>query len=223
MQTRVTTLAFVASFLLTLACVSDTAVPGPAPAPPSEDAVAPCPEDKKSCAGQCVPKDDPAYGCALGKCSPCPALVGVASKYCSQGLCEIESCSENLGNCDGDTANGCETSLKSPVDRLKCGEAACKGDRKLCKASLKCLAPAQYAAECTECPLAFAPRAGKCERIPCSESLDGGTSDAGTPACPMGSICKALDGVGGCCLEQGEPATSPAQCCSGRRGAVRCM
>ncbi len=74
-----------------------------------------CPAGSKECAGNCVPFDDPAFGCSSPVCDPCPGLNGKAA--CSNG-CQL-LCDAGFEDCDKDPANGCETVTK--FDPENCG------------------------------------------------------------------------------------------------------
>ncbi len=76
-----------------------------------------CEGGGKLCGGKCVPKDDPAFGCASEFCNPCAFTKGTAK--CSAGQCALASCNGGFDNCDSDDSNGCEAELA--VDPKNCG------------------------------------------------------------------------------------------------------
>lgn len=76
-----------------------------------------CEDGKKLCNGNCVPYDDPAYGCGVKGCSPCN-LPG-ANAICQNLACKLTDCLLDFENCDGNEANGCEVNLKT--DLANCG------------------------------------------------------------------------------------------------------
>jgi len=74
---------------------------------------------------------DPATGCEadLGSpatCGACdtPCVIPNAAADCMAGVCSFSSCDAGFGDCDMDTANGCEVALTSLTDCGACG-AAC--------------------------------------------------------------------------------------------------
>lgn len=77
-----------------------------------------CPPATKSCAGQCVPLEQPQFGCSSRACSACQ--VSNATPRCNQqGGCDIAVCYQAFDNCDGDVSNGCETNVRTDPDH--CG------------------------------------------------------------------------------------------------------
>ncbi len=70
-----------------------------------------CDGRDEDCSGM---EDD---GTASDDCTPGP---GVARAVCTLGACDIGTCIDGRGNCDGDPANGCEVDLSS--DLAHCGE-----------------------------------------------------------------------------------------------------
>ncbi len=84
-----------------------------------------CPPPGKVCAGQCVSRDDPEYGCGRDDCAPCQ--LAHATLRCSQeGKCAIAICHKGHGDCDGDPSNGCEVHVAT--DPRHCGacQAPCQ-------------------------------------------------------------------------------------------------
>jgi hypothetical protein len=86
-----------------------------------------CKDDRKLCAGLCVSLRDPRYGCAANTCEPCSIARGVAA--CENGACVIGSCEAGRGSCNGDVADGCETSLTSDPEHCGACETKCGTDR----------------------------------------------------------------------------------------------
>jgi hypothetical protein len=76
-----------------------------------------CEPGKKVCDEQCVPFDDPGYGCAPAGCSPC-ALTG-ATALCQNLGCVFDACLPGHEDCDANPANGCEVDLAT--DLANCG------------------------------------------------------------------------------------------------------
>ncbi|WP_156338033.1 hypothetical protein [Chondromyces crocatus] len=54
---------------------------------------------------------------SVGHCGACGTVCSVANgtPSCTGGACSISSCNSGWGNCDGSTANGCETNLQNSV------------------------------------------------------------------------------------------------------------
>jgi serine/threonine protein kinase len=78
----------------------------------------PCSAEQKFCDGQCVSIDRPEYGCADPGCRPCQ--VPNATPRCDfNQSCAIAVCYQDHDDCDGDRANGCETSVR--IDPDHCG------------------------------------------------------------------------------------------------------
>ncbi|MBI5531630.1 MAG: hypothetical protein HY898_02870 [Deltaproteobacteria bacterium] len=105
---------------------------GAVDAPPAPDASKDAPEAGKDgqkdspvdagckqCSGQCVPVDDPAYGCAPTSCSPCSA-PHVTKYACQEGQCLALTCEPWWGDCDTSLVNGCETQTSSSL--TSCGQ-----------------------------------------------------------------------------------------------------
>jgi hypothetical protein len=80
-----------------------------------------CLDGKGNCDG------DAANGCETNlktdadHCGACDALCGVphATARCSGGKCQVETCTPPFADCDGDSANGCETNTSA--DAKNCG------------------------------------------------------------------------------------------------------
>ena len=91
----------------------------------SEAAPDACPPAYKPCVAQCVPVDDPEYGCASAGCEPC-ALPDATAK-CSGGLCSVSQCNTGRADCDGKPDTGCEVELAT--DEHHCGQCDydCRG------------------------------------------------------------------------------------------------
>jgi hypothetical protein len=81
-----------------------------------------CPSGQKTCSGQCVAIDDPAFGCGATTCASCSFPNATAK--CSSGGCAFGSCNGSYKDCDKKTSNGCETDASSDVDNCGfCGDA----------------------------------------------------------------------------------------------------
>lgn len=82
----------------------------------TSDLDAGCPAGTKYCAGHaCVPIADPAFGCAVDTCQPCPNVQNAVA-YCDAGKCQgkclagfgCADCQANLLT-DEDNCGGCCT------------------------------------------------------------------------------------------------------------------
>jgi hypothetical protein len=111
-----------ALLLLVPRCGGDDFTQGKAPgadaavdAPSGDGATPGCPTGSKLCADNCVPFDDPAFGCGEPVCNPCPSLNG--KPFCNNG-CKI-NCDAGYEDCDQSADNGCETYTK--FDPTNCG------------------------------------------------------------------------------------------------------
>lgn len=58
-----------------------------------DDLTAGCPDDKKFCGGECVPIEDPNFGCSPDACEPCQLPAYATSLTCSNGECAAAECS----------------------------------------------------------------------------------------------------------------------------------
>ena len=74
--------------------------------------------------------NDPTSGCetpltTLENCGACGVVCDIpgAGESCATGTCEPSSCQAGLGDCDGNTGNGCETSLATLQNCGGCGLA----------------------------------------------------------------------------------------------------
>jgi serine/threonine protein kinase len=97
---------------------------GPAPLPGNAAGeVDLCKTGSKACGGGCVSIDNPDWGCAAVGCAGCN--VANATPRCNQiGRCDIAICHPGFQDCDGDGANGCETSVRTDPDH--CGDCGRK-------------------------------------------------------------------------------------------------
>lgn len=83
-----------------------------------------CAPDEKLCGEtDCVPKDDPDYGCDDPNCMPCD-LENAEATCSGGGACIVNTCSDGFDDCDSDPATGCETDIEN--DEANCG--ACDND-----------------------------------------------------------------------------------------------
>ena len=83
-----------------------------------------CPAGFKDC------NNNPADGCetpinTIANCGACgkSCTFPNASALCSGGSCALGTCNSGFGNCDGNSANGCETPLSSISNCGSCGKS----------------------------------------------------------------------------------------------------
>lgn len=89
----------------------------------------------KTCFGLCVSTDQVATGCGGESCVACdPRNVAATQCQGATRTCGYDSCDPDYGDCDGDKASGCETSL---IDRKNCGDCGrvCPDGQPLCAKS----------------------------------------------------------------------------------------
>lgn len=90
-----------------------------------------CAGGRTFCSGACV---DTAS--SLSHCGGCGRGCDLANaqETCAGGVCTLTSCNPNWGNCDGSSANGCETNLLT--DAAHCGR--CGTPTAPCRAGMLC-------------------------------------------------------------------------------------
>ncbi len=158
-----------------------------------------CSPTQKSCGGSCVAIDDPSWGCSAAACGPPCSLPGAVAK-CDGGSCVVEVCAAAFGDCDGISANGCESTLNDPVN---CG--ACRSPCNPANAIGTCVGGTCVRGACFG---GFADCDGLasngCERDVTTTSACGGcnvacTNAHGTTACVSGACAPACSyGFGDC-------------------------
>ena len=85
----------------------------------TSDLDAGCPQGAKYCVGHgCVPVVDPAFGCAVDTCQPCPNVQNAVA-VCDAGTCEGK-CLEGFGCAD------CQANLLADEDN--CGGCCTPGE-----------------------------------------------------------------------------------------------
>jgi Protein of unknown function (DUF1565) len=92
-----------------------------------------CPTDQKLCQGACIPKSDPATGCAQADCAPC-AFDHATPSCNAAGQCDVGICSTGYANCNNDAKDGCETDL-SKVETCGTCTTRCDAAAPLCSGS----------------------------------------------------------------------------------------
>ena len=138
------------------------------PAPTTPSPTGECAEGTYLCNGQCVGKNDPAYGCGSAACTPCTITHGSAT--CAAGACAVKVCDKGYSDCDGKPENGCETDLSKAASCGSCN-AVCPASAPVCApagGSFQCgtgcsaLAPLLCGTECVE-PTSSVNHCGGCE------------------------------------------------------------
>jgi len=81
-------------------------------------AAADCP-GQKACGYRCVDADDPAAGCGLATCSPCPAGGANTVPVCGAAQACAVACAPGFAAADGDPAHGCGVPVLT--DASSCG------------------------------------------------------------------------------------------------------
>ncbi|MBL8684028.1 MAG: hypothetical protein JNK05_32950 [Myxococcales bacterium] len=166
---------------------------------PSE--AGPCAAGLILCGGSCVdPTSNPSHcgGCGRG----CTGLAGVATASCTASQCRIDQCEQGLGNCDGEAANGCETSLNGVMNCGACG-ARCSGATPICNAAGRtamCSSGCNTAGGETRCGMTCVDvqtslqHCGRCDNMcpdrpnftrACTGGMCGGTCSTGFRDCDM--------------------------------------
>lgn len=129
-----------------------------------------------------------------GGCSPC-AVRANATARCSVGACAY-SCNAGWADCDGNMANGCETSVRTAANCGACGRA-CSGATPVCDGatmtcSSGCVAPQTTCGGSCVDTSGSTQHCGACGNA-CSNSANS------TPVCMGGSCSNAcLPGYGDC-------------------------
>ena len=88
-----------------------------------------CSADRKPCAGVCVSRSDPDYGCNADGCRPC--VIAQATARCSDvGVCVVASCQGDFADCNGDGdrpgSDGCEVDTAHDADHCgSCDASPC--------------------------------------------------------------------------------------------------
>ncbi len=160
-----------------------------------------CTSDRANCDGESANGCEVAIFSDVGHCGGCGMRCSDTggTARCMGGVCAI-TCSPGLGDCDGDVANGCETSTNTSTTH--CG--ACNRVCAVANATAACVSGA-----CTVgmCDAGYADCDGSvtngCEVNTAVDESNCGTCGA---ACPGGQLCSA-----GVCL---------ANCATGQTGCA---
>src|SRR5262249_54029461 len=92
-----------------------------------------CMASASCCSSQCVEPTTDTTNC--GSCGNVCTPKNVGAPVCMSGSCGYDKCAMGFGDCDGDTANGCETDIVG--DLKNCG--SCRN---------ACMVPPNAAAAC---------------------------------------------------------------------------
>jgi hypothetical protein len=150
----------------------------PAPAPPTPSGQ--CADGMFLCNGQCVGKNDPAYGCGAATCTPCLLAHGTAQ--CAAGACVVKECDKGYSDCNAVPADGCETDLSKATSCGACN-AVCPAGTPVCapkEATFECgtgctpAAPLLCGAECVD-PMTSKNHCGGCGHA-CADVANGETT-----------------------------------------------
>lgn len=133
------------------------------------------------CGASCIDTKSNTSHC--GGCGNKCALAN-ANATCSDGSCVLVSCSLGWGNCDANSANGCEASLSSTMHCGACNSA--------------CQAGVNASATCTsgKCGVLCNPGFGNCDasKLGCETNLASDPSNCGT----CGTVCPCVCSGGVC-------------------------
>lgn len=161
-------------------CASGVCLSGTCAQPSCSDAIQNGDESDKDCGGAC-PTCLPGQRCKLA--------TDCAGGDCTNGTCSL-TCLDGKGDCDGDTANGCEANLKTDADH--CG--ACDTPCDLPHASALCNGGKCAIDQCT------APFAD-CDGDPSNGCEVNTTTDA-VNCGGCGTVCSAINGAPSCANSQ---------------------
>jgi hypothetical protein len=147
-----------------------------------------CAPPTTNCSGVCRDlQNDPNHCSACG--AACTRANGVAG--CSGGVCTLAACNAGFANCDGNAANGCETSTATSVTH--CG--ACGNGCQFANAAASCVA-------------------GRCTRGTCATgfaSCDGVDSNG----CEVNTVAGDITHCGACTNRCPTPPVGATAVCSG--------
>ncbi|TAK29158.1 MAG: hypothetical protein EPO40_12125 [Myxococcaceae bacterium] len=135
---------------------------------------------------------------SVGNCGRCANACALpnATPTCAAGLCAVASCAAGFGNCDGNAANGCETSTATTV--AHCG--ACGNACVVANGTPACRAGACAVASCAAgygdcdgsygsgCEAALSTDIANCGA--CGTRCAGGTQCAGSRCVPVNDTCQ---------------------------------
>jgi hypothetical protein len=201
-----------------------------------------CASTQKLCDGVCVSNSDPAYGCTITFCDPCPKPTNGAAS-CSQGACTLGGCDPGWDDCDGDAATGCEFPVSSDSDCGACGRT-CALDNALstaCQSAqcapvcnpgfLDCATPPPPSADdgCETTPQSDDEHCGGCGNDCSTQGASGGFHcNAGVCGCTTSAQCLLSSGIAASCNTSigrcvcGATTCVPGEACDKVQGNSRC-
>jgi hypothetical protein len=170
-----------------------------------------CSVAEKLCGGNCVPRNDPNFGCASPNCDPCN--FPNATVVCTNGQCSPTGCMPGFQDCDNNLQNGCEPTNQNTV--TSCG--AC--GRPCASANVATL-------ECTNgvCSSSCVPGFANCRR-PMTGADDGCEQNINTSNQNCGGCSNSCadQGNGLVCANAHCGCTTDAQCrVGGGAGTATC-
>ncbi len=127
-------------------------------------------------------QNDPAH---CGACNAACALANAAVQTCASGRCTVASCAASFGDCDGMSANGCETDTRTAV-------ANCGGCGRACSLANATSTCAAGACAVMACATGFADCDGMAANG-CEVALPTDNANCGAcgRACGAGQVCSA--------------------------------
>ncbi|MBI5514103.1 MAG: hypothetical protein HY909_10070 [Deltaproteobacteria bacterium] len=165
-----------------------------------------------------------------GGCGRRCALAHTATQTCAAGACGIGACAAGFGNCNGMTADGCETSTATSTRHCgMCGRACAAGEVCSAGACVRTCAPGQTNCSGTCASLPTDPsNCGMCGRV-CS--IPNATASCAAGACTVGVCASGFGNCDGNAANGCETnvATSTANCgacgrlCTAANGTGACV
>jgi len=173
---------------------ADAAPDGPSDANDEPDALPlTCEAGGKVCQNDCVPVNDPDYGCGITSCTPC--ALSSADAGCQNGKCSISACNTGLSDCDDASANGCESNKQ--IDPQNCGTCG-----------NICAAPLNMTSQCV---------AGECTAPVCASDWADCDQDGGVDGCET-PVANDPDNCGSCGNVCADGPNGMRDCTAGKCG-----
>jgi Stigma-specific protein, Stig1 len=176
------------------------------------------------CGGRCVDTQSDNGNC--GMCGRVCAFSRAAGS-CAAGACQLGACDSGWGNCDGNSANGCEQDLSASTHCGRCGNA-CSGASPVCSAgacSSGCVAGQTRCGMTCANLMSDRNHCGACGRACRADQ----TCSGGTCQCTSGTDCSgacvdlnsSLANCGACGRSCAPPNATPS-CSSGTCRITAC-